>query len=339
MIPIQSSIFIFLLGCQADTEKTFDEPTRGMLCPSQDIGTPENLDREDLYQFSYDNLNVVEKWFYETRIDLSSSAPEFIEFANKSMLFIDRSMGQSAGIASYETTTGLDWQGGQIVVENPLDGHHSHPFGATDPQGRMVLFMQTKTNETLTINRSVSVDGRFFEPVTGPNLCAQTGGNNCDHGRILQLEDDCYLMALNTEIHPQYWSLDSSYLPGTILGYSSDLDTWTFGDTYFRGCHDPTFDQTPDGISIYCHSELTNGLLRFDSTDGYDFDPLSPAGHVEFYDRSGVLLADRIAERTLQISDPDKHFFSSGAIRFYLSVTENLQEEGNNFPTIFSFIP
>ncbi|MBI3020193.1 MAG: exo-alpha-sialidase [Parcubacteria group bacterium] len=247
------------------------------------------------------NLPVIETWQFE--YDAGSGGafvPDIVEYNDK--LYMYAYLPQT-GIVSFSSPDGKQWtkDAGVRIAEG---GKYSHPFASVAPNGKLYLFMQTgKEGVVFSVSRSESSDGISFTAPEPALKGSDFGSTHAAHGRIMKISDGTYLLAISSGINgrgPQ---------PGTSLLYSSDLEKWNFKSAYFAGCHDPTFDETPGGIRLYCQY-LGKQIVRFDSLDGYTWKPNDPAGLVEFLDQNGVVI---------NAGDIDMHISKDGSKRIFIS--------------------
>lgn len=342
------------------------------------MGIPSDLDTPETYDVvaTYADLPIAETWAFEADLDIRTLAPEFVVVNGQSRMYTPRPPN---GIAHYVNPSGdgITWTNEAVAIPQGDGGTHGHPYGATGPDGTFYLFMQTAEvlesdessepkepsepaepadkqgpkpqghHKSFTVSVATSTDGEnFTTPVTAFD-CAQVGLEQCAHGRITQLENGCYLMAVSATAYrdrykPVPWLHDDkpqnpTYIPGNILALSDDLETWHFTGTYFRSCHDPSFGTDEGRLSIYCHNESTNSILRFDSTNGLDFDPMEPAGRVDIRAPSGESMTEHGPELLLGFGDVEWQKWPGLGERFYASVNKNMGIHGQVTPTVWSF--
>ena len=315
-------------GSEPDLSGTDASPELGPA--SADPTTTAHGSIEDLMSINvfddmpdYTALNVIESWRFESDVEIASIAPEVIEYLGVTRLYIP---GPPRGIVSYTTEDGTNWteeSGVRIACDRPT--LYGHPYGAIAPDGQLRLFVQTQivdedgNSAPFFVSTAVSDDGVAFSQPEPAFSCQDFGAESCAHGRILQLPDQSYLLAVSASIQVQNWPRDvfRAHIPGTLLAFSDDLANWDFTDVFFRACHDPTFDTSQGRVSLYCMSETVGTLIRFDSTDGTDWEPLSPVGLVEYLDSN-----DGVVNETYVTGDIDIHTFADGTTRTFVSVND-----------------
>jgi|GEM_PF-5180105 hypothetical protein len=324
------------------------------------MGSPSDLNTSSLYDVvaTYADLPVAETWSFESDLDIRTLAPEFIEVYGVTRIYTPRS---PKGIATFTNPSGdnVTWTGEEVVVPETPTERYGHPYGATAPDGTFYLFMQVKDAQQaagppenqgpqpLTVSVSTSTDGETFTAPQPALSCTDVGLEACAHGRITKLDNGCYLMAVSASVARKHWKplpwlhddkpQNPTYIPGNILALSDNLKDWTFTGTYFRGCHDPTFIQDDDRFSLVCHNESSNSLIRFDSTNGLDFNPLQPAGRVAILAPDGESMTENSPALQLTFGDIDWHVFPDGSDRLFVSVNENAGIPGQVKPTVWSF--
>ncbi len=264
-------------------------------------------------------LSAIETWGHEYDVMTGGAfVPDIAEYNGKFYMYAFLPL---TGIVSFSSFDGRTWtkDAGTRVADG--DGlQYSHPYTAIAPDGKLYLFMQTIKRGTLGmyVSLSESSDGLNF---TKPQLILKGedfGGTHAAHGRIIKLNDGKYLLAVSTGINGR------GPEPGSGLLYSSDLKVWNFSSIYFAGCHDPTLNATSDGIRLYCHFQAKQ-TVRFDSSDGYKWDPQSPVGLVEFLDQNGTAINGE---------DIDIYTFNDGGRRMFIS----LHLHGPPFGSIWSTV-
>ncbi len=342
------------------------------------MGIPADLDSPKTYDVvsTYADLPIAETWAFEADLEIRTLAPEFVVVNGQNRMYTPR---PPKGISHYVNPSGdgITWTDETVVISQGDGGTYGHPYGITGPDGTFHLFMQTAEaiesdepteprepidlpdpkdpqgpkpraqHKSFTVSVATSTDGEnFTEPVSAFD-CTTTGLEQCAHGRITQLDNGCYLMAVSATAYrkhykPVPWLHDDkpqnpTYTPGNILALSDDLETWHFTGTYFRACHDPSFGKADGRLSVYCHNESTNSILRFDSTNGLDFDPMTPAGRVDLRAPTGESMIENGPELLLGFGDVDWHDVPGLGERFYASVNKNMGIHGQVIPTIWSF--
>jgi len=342
------------------------------------MGIPSDLDTPQTYEVvsTYADLPIAETWAFEADLDIRTLAPEFVVLHGQNRMYTPRPPN---GIAHYVNPSGdgITWTNEAVAIPQGEGGIHGHPYGATAPDGTFYLFMQTAEeiesdestepkepieppeptdpqgpkpqghHKSFTVSVATTTDGENFTSPDTAFDCTKEGLEQCAHGRITQLDNGCYLMAVSASAYrkqykPVPWIHDDkpqnpTYIPGNILALSDDLETWHFTGTYFRACHDPSFGKADGRLSIYCHNESTNSVLRFDSTNGLDFDPLSPAGRVDLLAPTGESMTDHGPELLLGFGDVEWQEWPGLDERFYASVNKNMGIHGQVTPTIWSF--
>ncbi|MDG1950449.1 MAG: sialidase family protein [bacterium] len=285
---------------------------------------------------AWDDLEIVEEWFYEYDLDTDGNfAQEVIEYNGQLFMYLNhpsnRAVGKVGGIAISLSDDGVEWtQENTLLVEDTDEYSYSHPYAVEGPDGNLYLYVQTNVGsgkDTFKyVSYAVSEDGLNFSEFTEFLACDE----GCAHGRFLQLEDGTYLLAVSASVNKAGWNKQGfgrlPYVPGIWMVYSDDLVEWKFSDVYIPACHDPTFDDSGDEIYVYCATELLEGTLRFSSPDGYEWTPEEPDGLVQFYDEDGEELG--------QMEDIDLHSYADGSTRMYGSIFI----EENHQSTVWSFM-
>lgn len=253
-------------------------------------------------------LPVIELWKFEYAVNggdkYGAFVPDIIEYNGKLYMYAYVPL---MGIVSYSGNDGKQWvKDAGLRVQNPKDLIYSHPYAAIAPDGKLYLFMETMIQGVLgkCVSFSESPDGLNFTTPQTILRGEDFGGTHAAHGRIMKLIDGKYLIAVSTAINGRGPS------PGTGILYSSDLKIWNFSSIYFAGCHDPTLDVVSGGIRLYC-SNLGKETVRFDSPDGYQWEPQNPVGLVGFLNQDGTVI---------DTGDVDVHTFQDGTKRIFISV-------------------
>lgn len=255
------------------------------------------------------SLPTIETWRFEYDVGSGGAfVPDIAEYNGALRMYAYLPL---TGIISFSSGDGKTWakDAGVRITES---GKYSHPYAVIAPNDKLYLFMQTgKEGVIFSVSRAESSDGLNF---TDPQLAlngTDFGSTHAAHGRIIKLADGTYMLAISSGINgkgPQ---------PGTSLLYSSDLETWDFKSVYFAGCHDPTLDATSGGgVRLYCQYQ-GDKIVRFDSTDGYKWEPQNPAGIVRFENESDTALG---MTSYASADDIDVHTFGDGTKRIFVSV-------------------
>jgi len=337
-------------------EENYVSPTKNIQTENVDLGINVYSNLPD-----YENLEVVEEWVFETDIsnefDIAGrgnikGAIEVLEFNNEIFMYLKLT---NDGVNLLNTNDGINFEVGPVVIDSDDDYTYSHPYGITAPDGELLLFLQANPREGSEFHISLARSNDGFNFSTAETFLESTDFNipgldegecrSVAHGRIAQLEDEKYLITFSascqTENYPSL--LSNRFIPGTVIAYSEDLENWNFEDSvYLPACHDPTIDTSQDKVSIYCASEnlllpgneedlwdshLYGFIIRYDSDDGYDFNPSEPAGLVEFYNSDG----ERMPRGSMRMADIDIHEFDDGIMRLYGAV------DSDNGPSVYSF--
>lgn len=262
-------------------------------------------------------LKIAETWTFEYDVETDGGfVPDIAEYNGR--LFMYLAVGGDRGIISFSSMDGKTWtkDAGLRVAEG--EGlTYGHPYTAIGPDGTLYLFVQTAKQGTkgpYHVSVSESTDGLHFSQPKAILRGEDYGGNHAAHGRILKLKDGKYLLAVSAGYDPpdpKSWAG-----AGSQLAYSDDLKEWNFTPTFFPGCHDPTFDTSHNDVRLYCHFRQGK-IIRFDSPDGYRWDPDNPVGRVVFLDWN-----DNIID---EVFDIDAHTFHDGTTRMFISVHFNRQ--------------
>lgn len=325
LVCLVSSVFIAACGPTWGSETTAEPDLAGTDVSPEPHGNIEDLMSINVFDDmpDYTALDVIESWRFESDVEIASMAPEIIEYLGVTRLYIP---GPPRGIISFTSEDGTHWTedaGVRIPCDRPT--LYGHPYGAITPDGQLRIFVQTQvvdedgSSAPFFVSTAVSDDGVTFSEPEPAFSCQAFGVESCAHGRVLQLSDQRYLLAVSASIQVQNWPRDvfRAHIPGTLLAFSDDLVNWDFTDVFFRACHDPTFDTSQGGVSLYCMSETVGTLIRFDSTDGTDWQPLNPVGLVAYLDEH-----DSVVSESYVTGDIDIHTFADGTTRTFVSVND-----------------
>ena len=129
-----------------------------------------------------------------------------------------------------------------------------------------------------TLSPSYGSEALQVEPLQASEvtiICREIESTHCALGWLVQLVEGVYLKADSAEIQPESWAQGRSgrfTIPGTILAYSSNLQSWRSQSAVFLACQNPTSSTASSLSQSTTYLDCDHAVYAFrrvEKEDGY----------------------------------------------------------------------